>query len=130
MRRPRRLSLLLLRARARGATHTAPSKYHDEIISLVFIHTKYGEPIVIMDFRRAIQKVLCLSPPLHLHNLRVPADAEARVERGVAPEVELDVLHAHVEQWVRLDGVGDLRAARTVSPTLGGGKLHRDVPYI
>jgi hypothetical protein len=37
-----------------GATHTAPSKYHDEIISLVFIHTKYGEPIVIMVFRRAI----------------------------------------------------------------------------
>jgi hypothetical protein len=33
---------------SRGVTHTAPSKYHDEIISLVFIHTKYGEPIVIM----------------------------------------------------------------------------------
>jgi hypothetical protein len=46
-----------------GVTHTAPSKYHDEIISLVFIHTKYGEPIVIMDFRRAIQKALCLTPP-------------------------------------------------------------------
>ena len=45
-----------------GATHTAPSKYHDEIISFVFIHTKYGEPIVIMVFRRAIQKVLCLTP--------------------------------------------------------------------
>jgi hypothetical protein len=46
-----------------GVTHTAPSKHHDEIISLVFIHTKYGEPIVIMVFRRAIQVVLCLSPP-------------------------------------------------------------------
>jgi hypothetical protein len=45
-----------------GVTHPAPSKYHDEIISLVFIHTKYGEPIVIMVFRRAIQKVLCWSP--------------------------------------------------------------------
>ena len=49
--------------KTRGVTHTASSKYHDEIISLVFIHTKYGEPIVIMVFRRAIQKVLCLSPP-------------------------------------------------------------------
>jgi hypothetical protein len=46
-----------------GVTHTAPSKYHDEIISLAFIHTKSGEPIVIMVFRRTIQKVLCLSPP-------------------------------------------------------------------
>jgi hypothetical protein len=44
-------------------THTASSKYHDEIISLAFIHTKYGEPIVIMVFRCAIQKVLCLTPP-------------------------------------------------------------------
>jgi hypothetical protein len=46
-----------------GVTRTAPSKYHDEIISLVFIHTKYGEPIVIMVFRCTMQKVLCLSPP-------------------------------------------------------------------
>jgi hypothetical protein len=46
-----------------GATHTAPSKYHDEIISLVFVHKKYGEPIVIMVFRRAMQKVRCLTPP-------------------------------------------------------------------
>jgi hypothetical protein len=46
-----------------GATHTAPSKYHDEIISLVFIHTKDGVPIVIMVFRCAIQKALCLAPP-------------------------------------------------------------------
>jgi hypothetical protein len=46
-----------------GVTHTAPSKYHDEIISLVFIHTKYGEPIAIMVFRCTIQKVLCLSHP-------------------------------------------------------------------
>jgi hypothetical protein len=46
-----------------GATQTAPSKYHDEIISLVFIHTKYGEPIVIMVFRRAMQKARCLTPP-------------------------------------------------------------------
>jgi hypothetical protein len=38
----------------RGVTQTAPGKYHDEIILLVFIHTKYGEPIVIMDFRRTI----------------------------------------------------------------------------
>jgi hypothetical protein len=29
----------------------------------VFIHTKYGEPIVIMVFRCTIQKLLCLSPP-------------------------------------------------------------------
>jgi hypothetical protein len=50
-------------AQVGGVTHTAPSKYHDEIISLVFIHTKYGEPIVIMVFRRAIKKVLCLTPP-------------------------------------------------------------------
>jgi hypothetical protein len=42
---------------------TDASKYHDEIISLAFIHTKYGEPIVIMVFRCTIQKVLCLSPP-------------------------------------------------------------------
>jgi hypothetical protein len=27
--------------KTRGVTHTASSKYHDEIISLVFIHTKY-----------------------------------------------------------------------------------------
>jgi hypothetical protein len=46
-----------------GVTHPAPSKYHDEIIAFVFIHTKYGEPIVIMVFRRAIQKGLCLTPP-------------------------------------------------------------------
>jgi hypothetical protein len=46
-----------------GVAHTAPSKYHDEIISLVFIHTKYGGPIVIMVFRCAMQKVLCLTPP-------------------------------------------------------------------
>jgi hypothetical protein len=46
-----------------GATHTAPSKYHDEIISLECIHTKYGKPIVIMVFRCTIQKVLGLSPP-------------------------------------------------------------------
>jgi hypothetical protein len=51
------------RPAAGGVTHTAPSKYHGEIISLAFIHTKYGEPIVIMVFRRTIQKVLCLSPP-------------------------------------------------------------------
>ena len=25
-----------------GVTHTAPSKYHDKIILLVFIYTKYG----------------------------------------------------------------------------------------
>ena len=50
-------------AAAGGDTHAAPSKYHDEIISLVFFHAKYGEPIVIMDFRCAIQKVLCLTPP-------------------------------------------------------------------
>jgi hypothetical protein len=41
-----------------GVTHTTPSKYHAEIISLVFIHTKYGEPIVIMVFRCTIQKIL------------------------------------------------------------------------
>jgi hypothetical protein len=46
-----------------GVTHPTPSKYHDEIILLAFIHTKYGEPIVIMVFRRAILKVLCLTPP-------------------------------------------------------------------
>jgi hypothetical protein len=46
-----------------GAKHTAPRKYHDEIISLAFIHTKSGEPIVIMVFRRAVQKVLCSTPP-------------------------------------------------------------------
>ena len=46
-----------------GVTHTASSKYHDEIISFVFIHTEYGEPIVIMVFRCAILKVLCLTPP-------------------------------------------------------------------
>jgi hypothetical protein len=46
-----------------GATHTASSKYHDEIIAFVFMHTKYGEPIVIMVFRCTIQTVLCLSPP-------------------------------------------------------------------
>jgi hypothetical protein len=51
------------RCGAGGVTHPASSKYHDEIISLVFIHTKYGEPIVIMVFRRTIQKVLCLTPP-------------------------------------------------------------------
>jgi hypothetical protein len=45
-----------------GVTHTAPRKYHNEIIPLAFIHTKYGEPIVVMVFRRAIQKVLCLTP--------------------------------------------------------------------
>jgi hypothetical protein len=44
-----------------GVTHTASSKYHDEIIILVFIHTKYGEPIVIMVFRCTIQKVLFLT---------------------------------------------------------------------
>jgi hypothetical protein len=48
---------------AGGVTHTASSKYHDGNISLGFIHTKHGEPLVIMDFRLAIQKVLCLSPP-------------------------------------------------------------------
>ena len=47
---------------AGGVTHTAPSKYHDGIIPLAFIHTKYGEPIVIMVFRRAMQKALCLTP--------------------------------------------------------------------
>jgi hypothetical protein len=52
-----------LRAPEGGVTHTAPSKYHDEIIPLVFIHTKYGEPIVIIVFRCTIQKVLCLTPP-------------------------------------------------------------------
>jgi hypothetical protein len=46
-----------------GATHAAPSKHHDENISFAFFHTKYGERIVIMVFRRAILKVLCLSPP-------------------------------------------------------------------
>ena len=46
-----------------GVTHPASSKYQDEIISFAFIHTKSGEPIVIMVFRRAIQKALCLSPP-------------------------------------------------------------------
>jgi hypothetical protein len=30
---------------------------------LAIIHTKSGEPIVIMVFRRAMQKVLCLTPP-------------------------------------------------------------------
>jgi hypothetical protein len=64
------------RARQGGVTHTAPSKYRDEIISLVFFHTKYGEPIVIMVFRRAIQKVHCLSPP-------APA---ARLERADLPD--------------------------------------------
>jgi hypothetical protein len=46
-------------------THPAPREYHDEIISLVCIqtiHTKYGEPRVIMVFRRAMQKALCLTP--------------------------------------------------------------------
>ena len=46
-----------------GVTHAAPSKYHDENVSLAFIYTKYGEPIVIMAFRRAMQKALCLTPP-------------------------------------------------------------------
>jgi hypothetical protein len=53
----------LAQVRRGGVTHTAPSKYHDEISWLVFIHTTYGEPIVIMVFRCTIQKVLCLSPP-------------------------------------------------------------------
>jgi hypothetical protein len=61
----RHVRVLLRRACGWGGTHTAPRKYHDEIISLVFIHTKYGEPIVIMVFRRAIQTVLCLSPPAY-----------------------------------------------------------------
>jgi serine/threonine protein kinase len=51
-----------------GATHTAPSKYHDEIISLAFIHTKYGEPMVTMVVRRAIQKARCLRPPSETWN--------------------------------------------------------------
>ena len=51
------------RVQAGGVTHAAPRKYHDEIISLAFIHTKYGEPIAIMVFRRAILKVLCLTHP-------------------------------------------------------------------
>jgi hypothetical protein len=46
-----------------GAGHTAPSKYRDGIVSLVFVHTKYGEPIVVMVFRRAVQTVRCVSPP-------------------------------------------------------------------
>jgi hypothetical protein len=54
---------MIIRTDTQRATHTAPSKYHDEIIPLAFIYTKYGEPIVIMGFRRAIQKVLCLIPP-------------------------------------------------------------------
>jgi hypothetical protein len=29
----------------------------------MFIHTKYEEPIVIMVFRCAMQKVLCVTPP-------------------------------------------------------------------
>jgi hypothetical protein len=47
-----------------GVTHTAPSKYHDGIISLAFIHTKSGEPTVIMVFRRAIQKAPLLQVAL------------------------------------------------------------------
>jgi hypothetical protein len=46
-----------------GLTLAAPRKYHDEMIPLAFIHTKYGEPIVIMVFRRAMQQVFCLTPP-------------------------------------------------------------------
>jgi hypothetical protein len=60
-----------------GGTHTAPSKYHDEIVSLAFIHTKYGEPIVIMGFRCTIQKVLCLTPP-ELVSRRPPRAAPPR----------------------------------------------------
>jgi hypothetical protein len=52
-----------------GVTHPAPSKYHDENFLLAFIHTKSGEPIVIMVFRCAIQKVLCLTPPVLVFNL-------------------------------------------------------------
>jgi hypothetical protein len=66
-------------AREGGATHTAPSKYHDKIISLVFFHTKYGEPIVIMDFRRTIQKVLCLSPPCEGRGAEVKTDRAGQV---------------------------------------------------
>jgi hypothetical protein len=62
-----------------GVTVTAPSKYHDEIIPLVFIRTKYGEPIVIMDFRRTIQKALCLSPPDALGVQAVAVDGAALV---------------------------------------------------
>jgi hypothetical protein len=47
-----------------GDTHTAPSKYHDEFISLVFIHTKYGEPIVIMVFSARHTKSALFEPPL------------------------------------------------------------------
>jgi hypothetical protein len=46
-----------------GRGHTHRVKYHDEIISLAFIRTKYGAPIVIMVFRRAMQKVTVFDPP-------------------------------------------------------------------
>jgi hypothetical protein len=72
---------------AEGVTHTAPSKYHDEIISLVFIHTKYGESYVIMVFRCAIQKVLCLTPP--------PLAARRRSCRGPARRVSTAAFSIH-----------------------------------
>jgi hypothetical protein len=50
-----------------------------EIISLVFIHTKYGEPIVIMDFRRTMQNVLCLSPPCAVRAAKPSLYAALRV---------------------------------------------------
>jgi hypothetical protein len=65
-----------------GLTHTAPSKYHDEIISLAFIRTKYGEPIAIMVFRRAMQKARCLSPPDLEATLALGPEADLRAQRA------------------------------------------------
>ena len=56
-----------------GVTHTVTSKFHDEINSFVFVYTKYGDPIVIMDFRRAIKKALC-GPPTPPPTLMIAAE--------------------------------------------------------
>jgi hypothetical protein len=107
-----------------GVTHIMPSKYHDEMISLVFIHTKYREPIVIMVFRRAIQKALCLTPP-GLHGLRSlrgsltntmgpwELSVKSNPNRKVFPygQVLHDAHHSH--SVYHIDEVRTARAARS-----------------
>jgi hypothetical protein len=59
------------------------------LFSIVFIHTKYGEPIVIMVFRRAIQKVLCLTPSrlssVSISSARSPFGSFGTARRGRKP---------------------------------------------
>jgi hypothetical protein len=91
----------LIEAIRRGGevTHTAPSKYHDEIISLAFIHTNYGEPIAIMVFRRAMQKVLCLSPPAQGANA-LAGCCDRAVADGVTSYPELAARFGELERQV------------------------------